>query len=123
MFINRRLVIASHCVLEAEQAIRTTRFSIIAQRAPASCMRAQPIFGAKLTPDFNLLWRSYDSYPLSLEGRQDQRTTIGATMILQQVEIFVFDPMVRVEHAINGSNLRHEETVEARVSLRIRSSL
>ena len=49
--------------------------------------------------------------------------TIGATMILQKVELFGFNPVVRVEHAINGSNLRHEETVEARVSLRIRSSL
>ena len=84
--------------------------------------RAQPIVGAKLALDFNLLWRSYDSYPLSLEGREDQRTTIGATMTLQQVELYGFNPTVRVEHAVNDSNLRREETVETRVSLGIRSS-
>ena len=84
--------------------------------------RAQPIVGAKLTLDFNLLWRSDNSYPLSLEGREGQRAFIGDSVTLQQVELYGFDPMVRVEHAINDSNLRHEETVETRVSLGIRSS-
>ena len=94
---------------------RTTRAGVV-------YARAQPIVGAKLALDFNLLWRSYDSYPLSLEGREDQRTTIGATMTLQQVELYGFNPTVRVEHAVNDSNLRREETVETRVSLGIRSS-
>jgi len=84
--------------------------------------RAQPVVGAKLTLDFNLIWRSDNSYPLSLEGREDRRTTIGATMTLQQVKLCGFNPTVRVEHAINDSNLRREETVENRVSLGIRSS-
>jgi tetratricopeptide (TPR) repeat protein len=92
-------------------------------RAGLAYALPEPVLGSDLSLDLSLRWRTHDAYPFSSDGRSDRGTTIGATAVLRDVDFYGFNPTLRVQHGVNDSNLRREDTVETSVSLGIRSAL
>ena len=83
---------------------------------------AQPILNTRWSTSLGLEYRAYDTFPTTLDGRQDRVVTLGADAVFQDLTYFGFSPSMSFSATRRQSNAEEITSSAVQVQFGIQSN-